>query len=122
MDYSYGHACNAITCIFIQQGFRQKIVGGKTASIGEFPWLVLIGQLVNIRGKLDFPCTQEYGGCTLDKPSYQCGGSLIAEYWVLTAAHCFYDRDTKIAFDGYKHLKPQVVFLCTQLLTLSHYT
>jgi len=44
---------------FAQQG----IVGGSTASSGEFPWFVHFGD-------------------------YSCGGSLIAPNRVLTAAHC----------------------------------
>ncbi|XP_062992938.1 serine protease 27-like [Elgaria multicarinata webbii] len=43
-----------------------KIIGGQPASPGSWPWQVLVF-------------------C----PKYLCGGSLIAEQWVLTAAHCF---------------------------------
>ncbi|XP_077130081.1 serine protease 27-like [Ranitomeya variabilis] len=44
-----------------------KIVGGADSTIGQWPWQVYL--------KL-------YDGS-------QCGGSLISESWVLTAAHCF---------------------------------
>ncbi|KAK2145649.1 hypothetical protein LSH36_667g01050 [Paralvinella palmiformis] len=47
-----------------------KIVNGKPAAMGEFPWVVA----------LNIPAS--YG------VFYSCGGSLISKDWVLTAAHC----------------------------------
>ncbi len=45
-----------------------QIVGGNDATVGEYPWQVLV------------------------QPSgFLCGGSLIDEEWVLTAAHCVVD-------------------------------
>ena len=49
-----------------------RIVGGRPAADGEYPWMV---------GLLDATEPDEYDG-------YYCGGSLIHPYWVLTAAHC----------------------------------
>ena len=48
---------------------RFRIVGGKSVSIREHPWLVMIASPENRR-------------------MFNCGGSLITTQWVLTAAHC----------------------------------
>ena len=48
-----------------------RIVGGAEAPIGEYPWLALLGYTndAGFRG-------------------WRCGGSLIGEQYILTAAHC----------------------------------
>ncbi|MDM8560637.1 serine protease [Candidatus Parabeggiatoa sp. HSG14] len=47
-----------------------RIIGGKDAQAGVWPWITYIGY-------------------TSDPEGYSsCGGSLIHPYWVLTAAHC----------------------------------
>ena len=57
------------------KGFQQKIVGGKTSSIRDFPWLVMVGAVED--GEVE---------------QYNCGGSLISDDIVLTAAHCMHPR------------------------------
>ena len=49
---------------------NRRIVGGEKTDIKEHPWQIAL---------------------SIDRPngSYLCGGSLIAEKWILTAAHCF---------------------------------
>jgi secreted trypsin-like serine protease len=51
----------------IQAPFGREIVGGQETDIRQHPWQVA----------LEF------------KGTFFCGGSLIADVWVLTAAHCF---------------------------------
>ena len=47
-----------------------RIIGGKETEVNEYPWQVFITLKKN------------YG-------SYFCGGSIISNSWILTAAHCF---------------------------------
>jgi secreted trypsin-like serine protease len=51
----------------IEQPFRRRIVGGEKTDINQHPWQVAL----QFRGQ------------------FFCGGSIIAEKWILTAAHCF---------------------------------
>src|SRR5262245_60143258 len=50
--------------------FGRRIVGGEKTDIKDHPWQVAL----DVR---------------MDGRNYLCGGSIIAERWVLTAAHCF---------------------------------
>jgi secreted trypsin-like serine protease len=54
-----------------------RVIGGSAAKTGAWPWQVLI--LI--------PAAQD------SKKNMVCGGSLIGQRWVLTAAHCFEDFD-----------------------------
>jgi trypsin len=51
----------------IEAPFRRRIVGGEPTDIKEHPWQVAL----QFRG------------------NFFCGGSIIAQKWILTAAHCF---------------------------------
>ena len=61
--------------------YRSRIVGGKEARTEELPWMALLHEF--------------YPNNTLSL-KYICGGSLISEEWVLTAAHCLYEDKTNI--------------------------
>ncbi|EDV53451.1 serine protease grass [Drosophila erecta] len=56
-----------------------KVSGGKTARPGDFPWVALIKYQIN------------------DPRPFRCGGSLISERHILTAAHCIIEQPKVIA-------------------------
>ncbi|KAH8382521.1 hypothetical protein KR009_003942, partial [Drosophila setifemur] len=56
-----------------------KVAGGKNAKPGQFPWVALLKYDVN------------------DDRPFLCGGSLISETHILTAAHCIVQRPEVIA-------------------------
>ena len=49
---------------------NELIVGGTDAKLGEFPYMALLGYVID------------------EKMLYLCGGSVINTKYVLTAAHC----------------------------------
>ncbi|CAF4799331.1 unnamed protein product [Pieris macdunnoughi] len=51
-----------------------RIFGGRTAKLYEFPWMVLIAYK------------------TRTGPQFQCGGTIINSKYILTAAHCVVDK------------------------------
>jgi secreted trypsin-like serine protease len=56
-----------------ERQFRNgKIIKGDDARDGQFPWMVAIGETKDSTGR-----------------GYFCGGTMIADSWVLSAAHCF---------------------------------
>ncbi|VEN60176.1 unnamed protein product [Callosobruchus maculatus] len=54
-----------------------RVVGGVPAELGQFPWMVALG----------------YRNPSVPKsPKWLCGGTMITDIHVLTAAHCVYKR------------------------------
>ncbi|XP_019906423.1 tryptase-2 [Esox lucius] len=64
---------------------RSFIVGGEDASKGSWPWMAYL-EIVAFN------------------MTFSCGGSLINEEWVLTAAHCVDPEDNIIMEQSYVHL------------------
>lgn len=61
--------CKNFECgIRTQATSTARIVGGASSSIGNWPWQIAFYK----EGK------------------YQCGGALINDRWIISAAHCFY--------------------------------
>jgi len=64
-------------CGLAKRGPTAKIAGGKETGVNEYPWQALVESQ---RGK------DENGNCVTAR--FPCGGSVIGDRWVLTAAHC----------------------------------
>ncbi|XP_044256479.1 venom protease-like [Tribolium madens] len=56
-----------------------RVVNGQPAKLGEFPWLVALGYRNSKNPNV---------------PKWLCGGSLITEKHILTAAHCVHNQPT----------------------------
>ncbi|XP_060071814.1 neurotrypsin-like, partial [Ylistrum balloti] len=59
----------------------EKIIGGNNAEYGMFPWQVGV-RLINYVDSWD---NTKYH-------QHWCGATIVSEYWVVSAAHCFYGK------------------------------
>jgi len=80
---------NALASRCPMKPFSQKIVGGENAPIGDYPWLALLGYSSTANNTKDTPI------------HWHCGGSLIGDRYVVTAAHCIKQELSKIRVGEY---------------------
>lgn len=73
----------------------QNIVGGRLAKLGDFPYMAIIGY-DNKKGE-----GQDV--------NYECGGSVINKWYVLTAAHCMYEGGFKNSTSGERKHPSEVI-------------
>lgn len=69
------HYFPTLPTITAKENTDQRIVGGNEATPGEIPWQV----------------TLMTHSASLGRGQQFCGGSLLSEFWVITAAHCLVD-------------------------------
>lgn len=84
----FTNLCNELECGVKRSGrIPNRIVGGVNAEKGEFPWQV------SWRFSKD-------PGVTADR--HICGGTIVNENWVITAAHC-----VDLEIDGVPYKEPK---------------
>lgn len=67
-----------------------RVIGGKVADVGAWPWQVAL--VIN--------------GRPLSAEAQFCGGSMVLDQWVLTAAHCIHMKDNN---GVYRDINPAAI-------------
>jgi len=97
--YSFAESGKKADRAAIEEAAGSKVIGGEVAQDGAWPWQVAL-TIANMPVSTD---------------SQFCGGSLVLDQWVLTAAHCVRMIDDQgMAFD----VKPQEISIVAGTNTL----
>lgn len=82
-----------------------RIIGGKNASLGAYPWIARIG----------------YGKPGDEALTYRCGGTLINSLYVVTAAHCVVNLPEKyVKYKQSLYIKEEKKFESVKRLPFYH--
>ena len=81
----------------ISMSSTSRIVGGNEATPGAWPWQVSVDYNAEVEGRRYWQ-------------GHWCGGSIINDRWIVSAAHCFLD-DPDIAY--YKTIVGKSIWWCT---------
>ncbi|MED6239256.1 hypothetical protein ATANTOWER_004104 [Ataeniobius toweri] len=67
-----------------------RVVGGTQAKYGSHPWLWVTGKLVPISSSQGARSRVHPGQVSVQNRGFHfCGGAILTDSWILTAAHCF---------------------------------
>jgi len=90
MTITLNIAITTATCGIPQMRSQTKVVGGKNAAFGAWPWQVFIESLIEdfvfftILSKVSVRRTSFFGFTS----THRCGGAILNNQWIATAGHC----------------------------------